>query len=58
MEENSKRPGTYTTRDRFIVEQIIIKDKKIVALSIRNKPLGKRVFLYDIRPKDEKSEIV
>ena len=58
LEENSKRPGTYTTKDRFCVEQIILKDKKIVALSIKNTSLGKRVVMYDIRPENEKNKSV
>ena len=58
LEENSKRPGTYTTKDRFCVEQIILKDKKIVALSIKNTSIGKRVVMYDIRPENEKNKSV
>lgn len=43
--------GKKTTYDKFCVEQIIIKDKQIVALSIKNKNMKKRVFVYDIREK-------
>lgn len=43
--------GKKTTYDKFSVEQIIIKDKQIVALSIKNKNMKKRVFVYDIREK-------
>lgn len=43
--------GKKTTHDKFYVEQIIIKDKQIVALSIKNKNMKKRVFVYDIREK-------
>ena len=43
--------GKKTTYDKFYVEQIIIKDKQIVALSIKNKNTKKRVFVYDIREK-------
>lgn len=43
--------GKKTTYDKFYVEQIIIKDKQIVALSIKNKNMKKRVFVYDIREK-------
>lgn len=46
--------GKSTTYDKFAVEQIIIEDKKIVALSIINKSLDKRVFLMDNRKKEEK----
>lgn len=48
--------GKSTTYDKFVVEQIIIEDKKIVALSIRNKSLNKRVFLMDKRQKEDKNE--
>lgn len=44
--------GKHTTYDKFVVEQIIIEDKKIVALSIRNKSLNKRVFVMDKRQKE------
>lgn len=42
----------WSTYDKFKVEQIIIKDGEIVALSIRNESLKRRVFLYDVRKKD------
>lgn len=32
--------------DKFSVEKIIIKDKKITALAIRNETLNKRVFIW------------
>lgn len=38
--------------DRFSVEQILYEGKKIVALSIRNETKNTRVFLYDIRKKE------
>lgn len=43
--------GKKTTYDKFYVEQIIIQDKQIVSLSIKNKNMKKRVFVYDIREK-------
>ena len=48
LQKNNK----WSTYDKFKVEQIIIKDGEIVALSIRNESLKRRVFLYDIRKKD------
>ena len=50
---NKGRNGKLTTYDKFYVEQIIIENKKIVALSIKNKKTKNRVFLYDIRPPKE-----
>jgi hypothetical protein len=47
----SDKNGKKTTYDKFIVEQIIIEDKKIVALSIKNLNMNKRVFVFDCRPK-------
>jgi hypothetical protein len=45
-----KGDGKYTCYDRFFVEQIIIENKKIVALSIKNRnKKNERVFLWDIR---------
>ena len=44
-----KGDGKWTCFDRFFVEHIIIEDKRIVALSIRNKTKNKRVFVLDIR---------
>ena len=41
--------GKFKCFDRFRVEQIIIEDKKIVALAIRNDTNGKRVFCWDGR---------
>lgn len=38
--------------DKFRVEQIIIEQKKIVALSIKNESSRQRVFLYDNRKKN------
>lgn len=43
--------GRTTTRDKFTVEDVIIDEKVIVALSIVNADMNKRVFTYDIRPK-------
>lgn len=45
----TQRGQKWTTYDRFTVEQIIYEDGKIVALSIRNKSLNKRVFVMDER---------
>lgn len=36
----------YGCNDKFSVEKIIIEDKKIVALAIRNDTLNKRVFVW------------
>lgn len=44
----------FTTYDRFVVEQIIIENGEIVALSIRNTTMKKRAFLMDNRKKDDK----
>lgn len=45
--------GKFSCYDKFIVEQIIYdEDRKIVALSIRNKTKNKRVFLFDERKKE------
>lgn len=46
--------GKIVTYDKFVVEQIIIENKKIVALSIRNTSLNKRVFVMDRRDKPKK----
>ena len=48
----TQKSGRWSTYDKFKVEQIIIKDGEIVALSIRNTSLERRVFLYDIRKKE------
>lgn len=53
VEITKGRNGKLTTYDNFYVEQIIIENKKIVALSIKNKETKKRAFLYDIRPPKE-----
>lgn len=45
--------GKCTTYDKFVVEQIIYENKTIVALSIRNSTLKKRVFCVDNRKKDD-----
>lgn len=43
-----------TCYDRFSVEQIIYDENKtIIALSIRNNKMKKRVFVYDNRPKED-----
>ena len=47
VEKNGKK----STYDKFAVEQIIIENKKIVALSIKNVNLNKRVFVFDNRKK-------
>lgn len=46
------RNGKTTTYDKFSVEKIIIENKKIMCLSILNDTTGKRVFVYDGRPKE------
>lgn len=46
-----QRNGKHSTYDKFIVEQILYEENKIVALSIRNASLNKRVFVYDVRKK-------
>lgn len=52
----SQKNGKSTTYDKFSVEQIIVENGEIKALSIRNDSLHKRVFLFDIRDngKDKK----
>ena len=51
---NIKTKGNgYACNDKFVVEQIIIENKKIVALSIRNKTTRQRVFCEDNRKKDK-----
>lgn len=47
----TEKNGKTTTYDHFAVEQIIIENKVIKALSIRNTSLNKRVFTYDSRRK-------
>lgn len=42
----------YSCYDQFSVEKILYDNRNIVALSIRNISTGKRVFVYDNRPKD------
>lgn len=52
VESNRKKQnGTpiYDCKDTFEVEQIIIENKKIVALSIKNVSTGKRVYCNDMR---------
>ena len=45
--------GKFQCFDKFVVEQIIYDDNKnIVALSIRNTSMNKRVFLMDNRKKE------
>lgn len=51
---DSKGNSIMTCFDKFAVEQILYDDNSnIVALSIRNTTLKKRVYVYDARPKDE-----
>ena len=47
----SDKNGKKTTYDKFSVVQIIVENGVIVALSIRNTSLNKRVFLMDNRKK-------
>lgn len=48
----TEKKGKYTTYDKFKVEQIIVENGEIVALSIRNTSINRRVFLYDVRKKE------
>ena len=52
----AQKNGKSTTYDKFSVEQIIVENGEIKALSIRNDSLHKRVFLIDNRDngKDKK----
>ena len=52
----AQKNGKSTTYDKFSVEQIIVENGEIKALSIRNDSLHKRVFLCDNRDngKDKK----
>ena len=52
----AQKNGKSTTYDKFNVEQIIVENGEIKALSIRNDSLHKRVFLFDNRDngKDKK----
>lgn len=51
---NIKPKGnSFSCNDKFVVEQIIIENKKIVALSIRNKTTRQRVFCEDNRKRDK-----
>lgn len=47
----AKKNDKFTTYDKFSVEQIIVENGEIKALSIRNDSQHKRVFLFDIRDK-------
>lgn len=42
----SPKQKGFTTYDKFIVEKIKIENKQITAISIINKTLGKRVFVW------------
>jgi len=53
--ETEERNGKHMTKERFFVEQIIVDNGAIVALSIKNSK-GSRVFLYDVRPKKEEEK--
>lgn len=58
-EENAQivqgKNGKLACYDKFMVEQILYDDRKnIVALSIKNMNLKRRVFLMDNRKKEEK----
>lgn len=51
-----KQNGTkWTTYDKFTVTQIVIENKTIVALAIKNSSLGKMAYLVDNRKKKEGS---
>lgn len=52
----AQKNGKSTTYDKFSVEQIIVENGEIKALSIRNDSLHKRVFIFDNRDngKDKK----
>ena len=54
--EDSKRKDNYgniiyTCKDKFYVDAIQIKDKRITGLSIKNKNTNKRVYLYKMEEK-------
>jgi len=49
--------GKLQCYDKFVVEKLLYDDKRnIVALSIKNENNGKRVFLMDNRPEEEKKK--
>jgi hypothetical protein len=48
-----RQNGTFATNDKFIVEKIIIENKKITALSIVNATQKKRVFVWQESKKGE-----
>lgn len=55
--KDAKGKDILTCYDKFIVEQILYKENKVItALSIRNMTKNKRVFLYDSRPKKGESK--
>lgn len=41
-----QKNGKPTTKDKFIVEKIVIEDKKITALALKNASNNKRVFVW------------
>ena len=49
-----RQNGTFATNDKFIVEKIIIENKKITALSIVNATQKKRVFVWQEPKKENK----
>lgn len=49
-----RQNGTFATNDKFIVEKIIIENKKITALSIVNATQKKRVFVWQEPKKESK----
>lgn len=49
-----RQNDTFATNDKFIVEKIIIEDKKITALSIVNATQKKRVFVWQEPKKENK----
>lgn len=53
-----EKNGKFTTKDVFVVEKIVIQDKVIKAISIKNKSNGKRVFVYNTLQTDKKNKKV
>lgn len=49
-----RQNGTFATNDKFIVEKIIIEDKKITALSIVNATQKRRVLVWQEPKKESK----
>lgn len=52
-EKEERGQQKFTTYDKFRVTQIIYDKGVIVALAIKNESLGRLVYKYDVRPKEE-----